>query len=238
MKLSAPIYHLKRRAKLLSRELKIPLHEALDRIATEEGFHRWSLLSACAASATAAARFFAQLRPGDIALIGARPGHGKTLMGIEILVEAMKAGHRAAFFTFEFTEKDVSDLFRSIGVDMTTFDGRLDLDTSDTISADSIMKRLAAAPAGTTVLVDYLQLLDQQRHTPALAHQVQAITAFARDKGIVVIFLSQIDRSYDSSRKPCPDIEDLRLPNPLDVKVFTKTCFLHEGTVRLQKFPI
>ena len=234
MKLSAPIYHLKRRAKLLSREQKIPLHEALDRIATEEGFRHWSLLSARAATTTAAAKLFAQLRPGDLALIGARPGHGKTLMGVEILVDAMKAGHRAAFFTLEFTEKDVSDLFRSIGVDMATFDGRLDLDTSDTISADSIMKRLVAAPAGTTVVIDYLQLLDQQRHKPALADQVQALRAFARDKGAVVIFLSQIDRSYDSSSKPCPDIEDLRLPNPLDVKVFSKTCFLHEGTVQLR----
>jgi replicative DNA helicase len=234
MKLSAPIYHLKRRAKLLSREQKIPLHEALNRIAAEEGFRHWSLLSARAATATAAAKLFAQLRPGDIALIGARPGHGKTLMGVEILVEAMKAGHRAAFFTLEFTEKDVSDLFRSIGVDMATFDGHFDLDTSDTISADSIMKQLVAAPAGTTVVIDYLQLLDQQRHKPALASQVQALRAFARDKGMVVIFLSQIDRSYDSSSKPCPDIEDLRLPNPLDVKVFSKTCFLHEGTVQLR----
>lgn len=233
MKLSAPIHHLKRRARLLSREQKIPLHEALDRIATEEGFRHWSLLSARAATATAAARLFAQLRPGDIGLIGARPGQGKTLMGAEILVEAMKAGRRAAFFTLEFAEKDVRDLFRSLGVDMATFEGRLDLDTSDNISADSIMKRLAAAPAGTTVVIDYLQLLDQQRHKPALADQVQSITAFARDKGVVVIFLSQIDRSYDSSSKSCPDIEDLRLPNPLDVKVFRRTCFLHEGTVRL-----
>ena len=233
MKLSSPIYHLKRRARLLSREGKIPLHEALDRIAAEEGFGHWSLLSARAATATAAAKLFALLRPGDIALIGARPGHGKTLLGVEILIEAMKAGHRAAFFTLEFTEKDVSDLFRSVGVDMAIFDGRLDLDTSNTISADSIMKRLVAAPTGTTVVIDYLQLLDQQRHKPALADQVQALRAFARDKGVVVIFLSQIDRSYDPSNKPCPDIEDLRLPNPLDVKIFSKTCFLHEGTVQL-----
>lgn len=30
MKLSAPIYHLKRKAKILSRGENIPLHEALD----------------------------------------------------------------------------------------------------------------------------------------------------------------------------------------------------------------
>ena len=45
MKLSAPIYQLKRRAKLLSRTDTIPLHQALDRIAQEEGFTAWSLLA-------------------------------------------------------------------------------------------------------------------------------------------------------------------------------------------------
>lgn len=38
MKLSAPIYHLKRKAKRLSREAGIPLHDALDRVAATEGF--------------------------------------------------------------------------------------------------------------------------------------------------------------------------------------------------------
>ena len=40
MKLSAPIYHLKRTAKILSREENIPLHEALDRIAEQRRL-RW-----------------------------------------------------------------------------------------------------------------------------------------------------------------------------------------------------
>lgn len=45
MKLSVPIYQLKRRAKLLARDENVSLHEALDRIAREEGFAGWSLLS-------------------------------------------------------------------------------------------------------------------------------------------------------------------------------------------------
>ena len=54
MKLSAPLYHLKRKAKLLSRAENIPLHEALDRVAKQEGFGAWSLLAA-KATATAPA---------------------------------------------------------------------------------------------------------------------------------------------------------------------------------------
>jgi len=145
MRLSAPIYHLKRKAKLLSREEKIPLHEALDRIAVQEGFRQWSLLSARVSSTTIANKVFSQYRPGDLALIGARPGQGKTLMSAEILAEAMKTSSRGAFFTLEYTAKNVSDLFREIGVDVAEFGDRFELETSDAISASFIMKRLAAA---------------------------------------------------------------------------------------------
>lgn len=56
MSLSAPIYRLKRRAKLLSREAGIPLNQALDRVAIEEGFQRWSLLVARNQAQSAAAK--------------------------------------------------------------------------------------------------------------------------------------------------------------------------------------
>lgn len=97
MRLSAPIYHLKRKAKRLSREEGIPLHDALDRVATAEGFSAWSLLAAKAAGMTPAGKLFPQFRPGELVLLGARPGHGKTLMSLELAVEAMRKGGRAAF---------------------------------------------------------------------------------------------------------------------------------------------
>ena len=40
MKLSAPIHHLKRRARTLSRGEGIPLNQALNRIARQEGFQQ------------------------------------------------------------------------------------------------------------------------------------------------------------------------------------------------------
>lgn len=234
MKLSAPIYHLKRKAKRLSHDEGIPLHDALDRIATTEGFSAWSMLAAKAAALTPANRLFPQFGPGDLVLVGARPGQGKTLMSLELAVEAMKAGHRAAFFSLEYTERDVLDRLRAIGVEPAEFDKLFEVDCSDAISADYIVKQMAAAPRGTVVVIDYLQLLDQRRENPDLTVQVRALKSFARDKGLIVVFISQIDRSYDPSVKPCPDLSDVRLPNPLDLKLFDKTCFINNAEVQFR----
>ncbi|WP_230531830.1 DNA helicase [Microvirga roseola] len=234
MKLSAPIYRLKRKAKLLSRQESIPLHQALDQVAFHEGFGSWSLLAAGYPSLTPASKPFAQLAPGDLVLVGARPGQGKTLMSLELAVEAMKAGERSAFYTLEYTEKDVLDRFRVIGVEPAQFNDLFKLDCSDVINADYIMRTLAAAPRGTLVVIDYLQLLDQGRENPALGVQVEALKSFAQDRGMILVFIAQIHRSYDPSKKPCPDARDVRLPNPLDLKLFNELCFLNGGEVQFQ----
>ncbi|MBR1089164.1 AAA family ATPase [Bradyrhizobium manausense] len=234
MKLSAPIYHLKRKARRLSREDGIPLHDALDRVAATEGFSAWSMLAAKAAAATPANKLFPHFKPGDLVLVGARPGQGKTLMSLALAVEAMKSGHRAAFFSLEYTEKDVLDRLRAIGAEPAQFDKRFEVDCSDAISADYVVKQMAAAPRGTVVVIDYLQLLDQRREHPDLTVQVRTLKSYARDKGLIMVFISQIDRSYDSSVKPCPDLSDVRLPNPLDLKLFDKTCFINNAEVQFR----
>lgn len=234
MKLSAPVYRLKRKAKLLSREENIPLHEALDRIAAREGFSGWSLLSARLAESMPASELFARLSPGDLVLLGARPGHGKTLISLELAVEAMKSGHRSAFFTLEYTERDVLDRFRMIGADWERYKALFEFDTSEAISADYIAGRLSSAARGTLVVIDYLQILDQRRDKPDLMTQVRTLKAFAQERGVVIVFISQIDRSYDPAAKPCPDMTDIRLPNPLDLGLFDKACFVNNGAIEFR----
>lgn len=232
MHLSAPLYRLKREARLLSRQQTIPLHAALDRIAAREGFRSWSLLARRACERSPAARLYPRLSPGDMLLVGARPGEGKTLLALELGLEAMKAGGRCVLFTLEYVERDVAARFDALGADVGGFGGRFQLDASDDICAAHIIGRIAAMPSGTLAVIDYLQILDQRRETPDLETQMLELSAFARRSGAILVFVSQIDRSYDPARKPLPDLADIRLPNPLDLRVFSKTCFLNAGEVR------
>jgi replicative DNA helicase len=234
MQLSGSIPLLKRKAKLLSRQEGIFLHEALDRVAAQEGFSRWSLLVAKASTETHASKLYAKLKSGDLLLIGARPRQGKTLFGLRLLVEAMKSGRRSVFFSLEYTKSEMQDRFSAIGVELKEFESLFEFDGSDGICADHIMGVLAVEPRGAFAVVDYLQLLDQKRNNPDLSVQVRALQAFARERGHIFVFISQIDRAYDASARSCPDLGDVRLPNPLDLNLFAKTCFLHNGEIRFQ----
>ena len=234
MNLSAPIHQLKRKARLMSRAERIPLHAALDRIAVEEGYRSWSLLAAKQPGMTSVRALWPLLEPGDLVLIAGRPGQGKTLASLALLAEAMRAGRRGVFLTLEYTQADVLSRLRAINIEPGEFAGLFDCDCSDAINANYIVARLAEAPRGTVAVIDYLQLLDQRRDTPELALQVSMLKAFARERGLILVFLSQVDRSYEEAGRPFPEIADVRLPNPLDLSLFDKTCFVNRGEARFR----
>jgi len=232
MKLSAPIHRLKHEAKHLAAQTGIPLHTALDRIAVREGYAAWSLLASRYAEQSPAARLYASLDVGDLLLVGARPGQGKTLMALQLAVEAARAGHRGVFFSLEYTARDIAQRFAKLGIDPVALGDRFSFDCSDQISAGYIIERMASAPAGAVVAIDYLQLLDQRRDTPPLAEQVRALKTFAATAGVIIVFISQIDRSFDPASKRLPDLSDIRLPNPVDLSLFSRACFLHDGEMQ------
>lgn len=232
MILSAPIYVLKRRAKAMARAEAMPLAQALDIIAKAEGYQSWSHLSAADAALGRPAKLLARLTDASLTVLAARPAQGKTLLGLELLIEALQQRRPAHFFTLEYTQTQVRDHLRALAPETNT--DALQIDTSDHLNAAHITAQLGdAAPRGL-VVIDYLQLLDQRRDTAPLAAQLQVLKAFAQVRQLTLICLSQIDRSYDPKVKSLPDINDLRLPNPVDLAVFDQMIFLGEGGLRLR----
>ncbi len=231
MKLSTPIYNLKRRAKALSRQEQIPLHAALDRIAQGEGIQNWSLLASHVASRSPTTEMLELIAPGELVLLGARPGQGKTKMGVDIVAKSIQKGNHGWFFTLEWNQDDVEEQLRLLGEENICSSDQYHFDGSDSISAAYIIDKLSNSATGTMAVVDYLQLLDQKRNTPDLSEQVNDLKAFARKQKIIIICVSQIDRSYEYTDKLTPSFNDVRLPNPLDLTLFDRACFLHNGNV-------
>ncbi len=184
--------------------------------------------------ATPATEIIKQISSGDMVLIGARPGHGKTLLGLELAALAEEINRTGYVFTLDYNETDVWDRFEKLGFDPNGFDRPVVVDTSDNICAAHIIERLSSIPDDALVVVDYLQLLDQRRSNPPLDEQVRALKKFVAERGAIVVIISQIDRAFELSSSRMPNIDDIRLPNPVDLTLFDKRCFLHDGEVQIE----
>lgn len=235
MPLSTPIFQLKRQAKSLSRDQGIPLNQALDRIARGQGYATWSLLAAKESEIVSRSDLLSSLNPGEMALLAARPGQGKTMMGLKLIAQAARAGRHGAFFTLEFNQADAQSRLQSVRAEGDAGEDSILIDTSDEISADYLIERLKDSPRGTLAVIDYLQLMDQNRATPPLADQIQSLSVFTKAAGVVLVFISQIDRAFDLSGKALPDLSDIRLPNPIDLSLFAAACFLHGENARIER---
>ncbi|WP_269582410.1 DNA helicase [Roseibium sp. Sym1] len=234
MKLSAPIYRLKGLARQRSRKNRIPLWQALDDVALAEGFRNWSHLAHAWKSLCPAQAVLKQAAPGSLVLLAARPGQGKTMLGLEIAATASRSGRRATFFSSECSQSDVRYKLVESGFDVTRRNGGPTIDLTDCVCARHIMSRLEPDMQRRVAVIDYLQVMDQDRREPPLGEQIAVLRQFARNRGHTIIFLSQVHRSFDPRKKPVPDYADLRTINPLDLSLFDAGWFLHDGELALR----
>lgn len=76
MELSAPIHVLKKQAKELKKAKSMTMVEALNHVATQEGYASWSLLQSKLDDIlpNAYSEILNYFKPGDLVIVGARPG--------------------------------------------------------------------------------------------------------------------------------------------------------------------
>lgn len=230
MKLSAPIHVLKSKAKALKKSESISMADALNKIANQEGFSTWSLLQSKLEEIfpNSYEEILDFCNGGDLILIGARPGYGKTSFTIGLFVKAIKQKRKKSYyFTLAETHKDVAGRMaiydESIGQNNDIFE----LNYSNDICADYIIEKTKdGIQANSLIIIDYLQLLDEKRVNPPLQDQVEKLKNYAKEKRCIIIFLSQVNRELEYKNDRRPTKEDIRLPNPLDTKLLNKTIFL------------
>lgn len=231
MKLSAPIHVLKSNAKALKKSESISMSEALNKIANQEGFNSWSLLQS--KSTAVFPKTYDEIldfcNGGDLVLVGARPGYGKTSFTIGLFVKAIQQMRtKSYYFTLSETHKDVAGRMAIYDESIGQNDDVFELNYSNDICADYIIDQTKDGIQDNSVIViDYLQLLDEKRVNPPLQEQVEKLKKYATEKNCIIIFLSQVNREIEYKNDRRPTKEDIRLPNPLDTNLLNKIIFLY-----------
>lgn len=231
MKLSLPIFVLKNQAKTLKRCQSISMIEALNKIAEGEGYSSWSLLKSKYSSSLPCDynEVLDYFNDGDLVLIGARPGTGKTSFTIGFFIQAIQRKLAMNyFFTLSEVKKGVVGRMEMYDKSIDRFDQFFSLNYSNKINADYIIKSTEEGISrGSLIVVDYLQLLDEKRVNPPLQKQIEELKKYAREKGCIIIFISQLDREVENRSNKEPSIDDVRLPNPLDLSLMNKIILLY-----------
>jgi replicative DNA helicase len=57
--------------------------------------------------------------------------------------------------------------------------------------------------------------------------QIEKLKQYAKDMNCIIVFISQLQREIENRAKKVPTIEDIRLPNPLDLKLLNKIILLY-----------
>jgi replicative DNA helicase len=187
------------------------------------------------------------LQPASLTLIAARPGVGKTSLGAAIALNLALGKHPVLFASLEQTRREVmerlmcslarvdshalrkgllggeeSDLLwkagQQIGACPLTID---DSSQQSVLHVAANARRLKRRKGLAAIFVDYLQLLDPSERRAKRYEEVGDISrrlkAMAKDLGVPVVGMAQLNRESDSGAGREPRLSDLRESGSLEM---------------------
>jgi replicative DNA helicase len=180
------------------------------------------------------------MRPGKVIVLAARPGVGKTSLAMQILLHVAKSGETAAMLSQEMEKAELADRLvaneGSIGYGRLC-DGKLSdsewsrlgpamdalnalplvIDDQAALTLHDIRTKAFGIKGLRVLAIDYLQLCaaskgasKHETRNDVISAISRGIKALAKDLGITVILLSQLNRDVERRATPEPNLADLR----------------------------
>ena len=183
-------------------------------------------------------RYLLGIGPGDLVILGARPGVGKTSFALNIASNIARSSRKeVAIFSLEMTADQLVNRMLSTEAavhssalrtgrilpeewsriataasSLSSLDILID-DTSD-ITTTAMKAKLRRCKNLGLVVIDYLQLIRGESHTDNKVLEVAAITRdlklMGKDLGVPIILLSQLARRSEQRNEKRPMLSDLR----------------------------
>ena len=176
------------------------------------------------------------LEGGDVIVIGARPGVGKSAFTSQIILEMAKAGKRIGFYNLEMSEKQVYERLLSnqsgirlnrirraiqfLGDEKERFDKAnrtlegMDILVSSGTKSVSEIRNECRHQELDCIIIDYLQLVRADTRYQSRASEVgaisKAIKALAMELNVPIIALSQLNRTSEMRETKEPTMGELR----------------------------
>lgn len=176
------------------------------------------------------------LEGGDMIVIGARPGVGKSAFVSQIILEMAKTGKRIGFYNLEMSDKQVYERFLSnqsgiglnrirrakkfLGDEQERFKkandalGKMSILISSGAKSVSEIRNECRHQELDCIIIDYLQLVKADVRYQSRASEVgavsKAIKALAMELNIPVIALSQLNRVSEVRETKEPTMGELR----------------------------
>lgn len=180
------------------------------------------------------------MQKGDLLILAARPSMGKTMLAINMAVNAWHSGHSVAIFSLEMSSEQLvlrmlsaesyiphhkirnamvsSEEWMELTNTATRLaEAKIFIDDSPSINIMELRakaRKLKAQENIGLIVIDYLQLINShQRHenrTQEISAISRALKALAKELNVPVLALSQLSRSLENRMDKRPMLSDLR----------------------------
>mgnify|MGYP001813619923 FL=1 len=184
-------------------------------------------------------RKLAGLHPGNLVVVAARPGMGKSALAFNIAQNVALAGNTAAVFTLEMSREEVvtrllcskgridsqrlrtgrlteADFTKLSNAAAALYKQNIYVDDSPGLTVTEIRakcRRLRRKPGLDLVVVDYLQLMNgsgQENRQQEIAMISRSLKDLARELHVPIIAVSQLNRGVEAREDKRPRLGDLR----------------------------